>query len=220
MERSTADRGVRPVRVGRTGRPRLTERRKAATRLEIAREAVRLFTTRGVARASAEEIAGAAGISVRTLWRYFPSKESCVLPLLTAGIETAARSLRAWPPGTGVPALLGCMERAVGEAVTDLPTLLGLVRLTRTEPGLRAVWMQAHDDAEPVFARALAARTGGSAESLRVSVQAAIVNVALRAAVEHYAWHVDTSQRSDASYAELIETIRTALVTASEGLPD
>jgi AcrR family transcriptional regulator len=219
MDRSTTEEGVRAGRGGRTGRPPLTERRKAATRLEIAREAVRLFTTRGIARTSAEDIADAAGISVRTLWRYFPSKERCVLPLLTAGIETAARCLRAWPPDQGITALLDCMQRATGEAVTDMPTLLGLVRLTRTEPGLRAVWMQAHDDAEPVFAAALAERAAAPADGLDIRVQAATLNAALRAAVEHHAWHGPPPDRPDAGYGQLIEAIRTALLTAARGLP-
>ena len=68
---------------GRTGRPPLTERRKTETRLEVARAAVGLFLAKGVADTSAEEIAEAAGISSRTLWRYFPTKDSCVTPLLT-----------------------------------------------------------------------------------------------------------------------------------------
>jgi AcrR family transcriptional regulator len=200
---------------GRSGRPPLTERRKRATRLEIALEAVRLFTARGIAATSAEEIAAAAGISVRTLWRYFPSKESCVRPLLTSGIEAAAGALRAWPPGAGMDALVDEMERAAGETVVDVSTLLGLVRLTRTEPGLRAVWLQAHDDAEPVFAAALAQRAGEPADSLRIGMQAAMINGALRAAVEHHAWHVHQDQRPEAAYADLIEAIRAALLTAA-----
>jgi len=95
----------------RTGRPPLTERRRAAIRVEIARQAVRLFTSKGVAGTSAGEIAAAAGLSVRTLWRHVPNKESAVWPLLTAGIETVARLLRAWPPGQGPEALLDDMER-------------------------------------------------------------------------------------------------------------
>jgi AcrR family transcriptional regulator len=202
----------------RTGRPPLTERRKATTRLEIAREAVGLFTTRGVASTSAEEIAAAADISVRTLWRYFPSKERCVLPLLTAGIETIARALRAWSPGNGVTGLLAVMEEAAVEVAGDVPTLLDLVRLTRTEPGLRAVWMQAHDEAEPAFAAALAARAGQPAESLRIRVQAAMINAALRTGVEQYAWYGPPPRRPDAGYGEVFEVIRAALVTAAQGL--
>jgi AcrR family transcriptional regulator len=204
----------------RPGRPPLTERRRAATRLEIAKEAVRLFAASGVARTSAEDIAAAAGISVRTLWRYFPSKEGCVRPLLTAGIETAARALRAWPPGRGVAALVDELERAAGEAAADVPTMVGLLRLTRTEPGLRAVWLQAHDDAEPAFAAALAARAGDPAESLRIKMQAAMLNGALRAAAEHHAWRSTLAQQPDVAYRELVQVIRAALVAASDGLPD
>jgi AcrR family transcriptional regulator len=204
----------------RPGRPPLTERRRAATRLEIAKEAVRLFATSGVAGTSAEDIAAAAGISVRTLWRYFPSKEGCVRPLLTAGIETAARALRAWPPGRGVAALVDELERAAGEAAADVPTMVGLLRLTRTEPGLRAVWLQAHDDAEPAFAAALAARAGEPAEGLRIRMQAAMLNGALRAAVEHHAWRSTLAQRPDTAYRELVQVIRATLVAVADGLPD
>jgi AcrR family transcriptional regulator len=219
MERSTAEGGMRPRRPGRIGRPPLTERRKAATRLEIAREAVRLFTTTGVAGTSAEEVAAASGISVRTLWRYFPSKESCVLPLLTTGIEAVVGLLRAWPPGQEISPLLDRME-SVGEEVVvdvDVPTLVSLVRLTRSEPALRAVWMHAHDEAEPAFAAALAARAGEPMDSLRIRVQAATINGALRAAVEHYAWS-GTPAGPETSYRELIGVIRAALLAAADGL--
>jgi AcrR family transcriptional regulator len=196
----------------RPGRPPLTERRKEATRVDIARAAVDLFTTRGVAATSADDIAAAAGISVRTLWRYFPTKESCVRPLLTAGIELTARALRDWPPGTALATVLDDMEVAAGDITADLPTLLALVRLTRTEPGLRAVWLRAHDDAEPVFAAALAERSG--TDDLATRLRAAMINAALRVAVEHHA----DDRRADR--AAVIATVRTALLTAAAGFAD
>lgn len=195
----------------RTGRPPLTERRKAATRLEVAREAVRLFTSKGVAGTSAEEIAAAAGISVRTLWRYFPSKESCVWPLLTAGIQNLARSLRAWPPGRDIVELLEGVSDA--DAMADLPAMLALIRLTRTEPSLRAVWLQSHDDAEPLLVAALARRAGLDEDDLRVRVRAAMINGALRVAVEQYARGAEVDEKA------LLEAVRTALRIAGEGLP-
>lgn len=194
----------------RAGRPPLTERRKAATRLEVAREAVRLFTSKGVAGTSAEEIAAAAGISVRTLWRYFPSKESCVWPLLTAGIQNLARSLRAWPASHDIAELLTGV--ADEDAMVDLPAMLALIRLTRTEPALRAVWLRSHDDAEPLLVVALAGRTGLGEDDLRVRVRAAMINSALRVAVEQYAF----SQQEDEN--ALLEAVRTALRIAAEGL--
>ncbi|WP_154697658.1 TetR/AcrR family transcriptional regulator [Lentzea guizhouensis] len=169
------------------GRPSLTERRKAETRLDVARVAVGLFVAKGVAATSAEEIATAAGISSRTLWRYFPTKESCVLPLLTGGIDLAADWLRSWRPGQDMSELLETLREAGREAV-DRDTLLDLVRLTGTEPGLRGVWLEAHRQAEPVFADALARRGGLEAPDLTAVVQAAMINAALRG-VEHHAFH-------------------------------
>lgn len=196
----------------RTGRPPLTERRKAATRLEVAREAVRLFASKGVAGTSAEEIAAAAGISVRTLWRYFPNKESCVLPLLTIGLQNLARSLRDWPPGQDIVELLDGVADA--EAMADLPNMLTLVRLTRTEPALRAVWLQSHDDAEPVFVTALAERSGLAEDDLTVRVRAAMINSALRVAVEQHA------MGAPAGPEDLLTATREALRIASAGLSD
>lgn len=199
----------------RMGRPPLTERRKAATRLEVAREAVRLFTSKGVAGTSAEEIAAAAGISVRTLWRYFPSKEGCVWPLLTAGLQNLAESLREWPPGRDLADVIG--ESPNPTAMADLPAMLALIRLTRTEPGLREVWLRSHDDAEPVLITAIADRTGLPESDLRVRVPAAMINSALRVAVEQYALTTPADAAPDEE--ALLDAVRTALRIAEAGLP-
>ncbi|MFC0108949.1 TetR/AcrR family transcriptional regulator [Kibdelosporangium aridum] len=197
---------------GRTGRPPLTERRKAETRLEVARAAVRLFLAKGVAETSAEDIAAEAGISSRTLWRYFPTKDSCVMPLLTGGIEHTARHLRSWRSDQGVAELLAMMQSDYRESADVRTAMLNLVRLTKTEAGLRAVWLEAHREAEPVFAEALAQRAGLPEPDLTVTVQAAMINAALRAAVEYYA---STSGAPDSMESVVTE----ALHIAAQGFP-
>ncbi|MER5194054.1 TetR/AcrR family transcriptional regulator [Streptomyces sp. NPDC002755] len=206
---------------GRTGRPPRTEERKAEIRLEIARAAVDLFVEQGVAATTGEQIGQAVGVSARTVWRYFPSKESCVSPLFTAGIDAIAACLREWRPGRPLPdAFAGELEsgrRLVGGP--DPTTVGALVRLTRTEPGLRAIWLQTYDEAEPAFARALAERAGLPAGDFRPAVQAAMFNAALRAAVEHHAWSATDSGTDPATVrAELAEALRSALTVASQGL--
>jgi AcrR family transcriptional regulator len=173
----------------RTGRPPLTERRKAETRLEVARAAVRLFLAKGVADTSAEEIAEAAGISSRTLWRYFPTKEGCVTPLLTGVIELIARFLQSWPSDQSMAEVFDTI--GLHDNVADRTTMVNLVRLTRTEPGLRAVWLEAHRHAESAYAEALARRAGLPGPDLAVTVQAAMITTALRVAEEHYAFTTD-----------------------------
>src|SRR4051794_4803933 len=85
-----------PARRG-GGRPPLTESRKDEIRLKIATEAVRLFTEHGLEGTSVAQIAEAAGIATRTLWRYFPSKEACAAPLLAFGLDRFTSYVRDWP---------------------------------------------------------------------------------------------------------------------------
>ncbi|MFD7408957.1 TetR/AcrR family transcriptional regulator [Streptomyces sp. NPDC059866] len=206
---------------GRTGRPPLTEERKAEIRLEIARAAVDLFVRQGVTATTGEQIGQAVGVSARTVWRYFPSKENCVRPLFSAGIDLIAACLRDWRPGQP---LVAALERAFSteqERVTGTEgtTLGALVRLTRTEPGLRAVWLQTYDEAEPAFARALADRAGLPADDLRPAIQAAMLNAALRAAVEHHAWRTaDAAADRRTAQTELAGAVRSAVALAAEGV--
>ena len=196
----------------RIGRPPLTERRKAETRLEVARAAVRLFLAKGVTDTSAEEIAAEAGISARTLWRYFPSKESCVMPLLTGGIEHTAACLRSWRRDQGVSELLEMLTSGRVGTREEMAAMMNLVRLTRTEPGLRAVWLEAHREAEPAFAEALACRAGLAEPDLVIAIQAAMINSALRVTVEHHAFNAEPPESLAVATAE-------ALVIAAQGLP-
>src|SRR5690606_22941146 len=55
----------------------LRARRRNATRSEIRETALALFERQGVDHTTSEEIARAAGISQRTLFRYFSSEEAC-----------------------------------------------------------------------------------------------------------------------------------------------
>lgn len=205
----------------RTGRPPLTEERKAEIRLEIARAAVDLFVAQGVTATTGEQIGQAVGVSARTVWRYFPSKESCVQPLFSAGIDVIAECLRDWRPGEPLDRLFD-RSLLTGDGLIQGPeraAVGALVRLTRTEPGLRAVWLQTYDEAEPAFARALAERAGLPADDLRPVIQAAMFNAALRAAVEHHAWHTaEPAPDAATTRAELEAALRVALEVASRGV--
>ncbi|MEV0523195.1 helix-turn-helix domain-containing protein [Streptomyces sp. NPDC050439] len=197
-------------------RPSLVQRRKAALRFEIAREAVRLFTSQGVTATTGEQIAQAVGISARTMWRHFPTKESCVLPLLSAGLDFAVEQLRHWPPDMSLLDFFTEYCR-IGELPADTPVILDLIRMTSTDPALRSVWLQAHDEALPVLGRLLAQRSGGNADDLSVKVHAATLNGALRAAAEDFAQRY--ADDPEASGAEITACLLAALHAAAEGLP-
>ncbi|MEU0137266.1 TetR family transcriptional regulator [Streptomyces sp. NPDC006296] len=213
---STGARGAATGDGARIGRPPLTERRRAATRMEIAREAVRLFADRGVAATTADDIAAAVGISQRTLWRHTASKELCVSPLLTHALDLVTVLMRSWPRDRPLAeAVAGTPSSLDGaSAHPDAEALRALVRLTRTEPGLRAVWLQVHHDAELVFAEVIAERAGREPYDLEPRVQATLLNGTLRIAVEQWAWSPDPHPEP------LPRTLHRALGIARSGLSD
>lgn len=104
-----------------------------------------------------------------------------------------------------------------GELPAVAPVILDLIRMTTTDPALRAVWLQAHDEALPVLAQLLAERSGGSADDLRIRVHAATFNGALRAASEDFARRY--AEEPEAAGGEIATCLLDALRAASEGLP-
>jgi AcrR family transcriptional regulator len=58
--------------------PNLIERRHEQTRAAIADAAVALFAERGFAETTMDDVAQAAGVSRRTVYRHFPSKDDLV----------------------------------------------------------------------------------------------------------------------------------------------
>ncbi|WP_404314793.1 TetR/AcrR family transcriptional regulator [Prescottella equi] len=180
--------GLQPV-------PSLTERRKAATQLEISRRAAELFSARGASAVTAEEIAAAAGIGLRTFYRYFRTKEEAVAPLLAGGVTGWIAYLTGdgdAPPGESVQAAL---ERATRRALTPsddiaeemLRCTRGLLRTVHAEPGLRAVWLRVQADSEDGLVAALTTLMGPTADPLTVRLTAASANAAMRIAVETWA---------------------------------
>ncbi|MEU0360499.1 TetR/AcrR family transcriptional regulator [Streptomyces cyaneofuscatus] len=188
------------------------DRRRTALQLEIARAAVALFTTQGVAATTGEQIARAVGISSRTFWRHFPRKESCVRPLLTAGLDTAIEALRHWPDDAALVDFVDTLHQNHTLPPPD-PSVLELLRLACHDPALRPVWLQAHDEALPVLAELLARRSGKSATDLEVQVHAATVNSALRVGAEDFALHSAEEKSSPTPH------LLAALRAAAQGLP-
>lgn len=85
------------------GAQSLTERRKAATQLDIARAACELFAAHGPDGTTAEDIAHQAGVALRTFYRYFRNKQEAVAPLLAGGGDAWRALLAEEDPGTPSP---------------------------------------------------------------------------------------------------------------------
>ncbi|MFD7452489.1 TetR/AcrR family transcriptional regulator [Kitasatospora sp. NPDC059827] len=171
-----------------TGRPTLTQRRRDATRLEIARTAAALFAEQGAEETTAEEIAAAAGISLRTFYRYFSVKEDAVAPLLAAGGQRWVDLLAESP--ADVP-LREALERSAVESLTPADdAAVEAMHWTRDllrDPRLDGTWQRVHAGSEARLRGVLAARCPDGADPLEVRLAAAAATAAIRVALEQWA---------------------------------
>ncbi|MEU3711233.1 TetR/AcrR family transcriptional regulator [Streptomyces catenulae] len=168
----------------------MSEQRRARLRLEISREAARLFWEQGVAATSGDQIAEAVGLSTRTIWRHFRSKESCAEPIVLQGTGTLIGVLRGWPPERSLEEHLGAelaRIRSEGAPVGPSDELLGrkMIRLADTEPALRTAWLMACDQLERQWAAVVAGRLERPAEDLEVRRHAAAAAAVVRVLDEH-----------------------------------
>lgn len=151
-----------PTNDQRSPQPSLTERRKAATQLDIARAAAELFAEHGPDGTTAEDIAHRAGVALRTFYRYFRGKQDAVGPLLAAGGDAWRALLADAEPGADLRLTLETAVTATLSAPGDhgpeqLETTRGLLRAAQDDAALRAVWYRVNQESEerlvPVLAR-------------------------------------------------------------------
>ncbi|MGV9901017.1 TetR/AcrR family transcriptional regulator [Streptomyces sp. NPDC003388] len=141
----------------------LTERRKAETRMEIARAAAALFVRQGLRATRAEDIAQAAGIAPRTFYRYFASKEEAVAPLYAAGAELCIQAVRDAPAGLSLPeAIRHAVEHTLSPdmrvSAASWEWVRTLIRLADASPALGKVWAEVCRTSEYALAETLAER--------------------------------------------------------------
>ncbi|MGW0363168.1 TetR/AcrR family transcriptional regulator [Streptomyces sp. NPDC002990] len=170
------------------GAQSLTERRKAATQLDIARAAYELFAEHGPDGTTAEDIARRAGVALRTFYRYFRNKQEAVAPLLAGGGDTWRALLAEEEPGTPLGEAL---ERAVLRSLTDpravaegLEATRGLLRAAAADPALRGVWYRVNQDSEEHLVPLISRLAGPAADPLSVRLLAAAATDAIRVSLE------------------------------------
>jgi AcrR family transcriptional regulator len=162
---------------------RKSEQRHQRLRLEISREAARLFWEHGVAATSGEQIANAVGISVRTLWRYFRNKESCAEPVLAQDVEEFVAVLRRWPREVS-------LEDHLVEWATNRPknpdqqsyddAVIKMTVLGKKEPDLRAALLMTNDRIERELVEIIANRLRRPTDDLEARLHAAATTAVLR----------------------------------------
>lgn len=151
--------------------------------LAVSRHAAALFWQHGVAGTSGDAIAAAAGLSTRTVWRYFRCKESCVEPLLERSADRFLAALNRWPDELSLAEHLArdsYTHPLSPQDVEDERAALRISVLTATEPALRTAYLMVHDRLERGFIPVIATRLGLPENDLTVRVSAAAVTGAFR----------------------------------------
>jgi AcrR family transcriptional regulator len=151
-----------------TAPPTLSERRRNYVASEISHAAMQLFATHGFDAVTVDEIAEAAGISARTFFRYFATKDDVVLQYRRRLQERLVAAVLARPKQEGaVTALRNAYLETSTTPVADRRQVALRNRVLFEAPSLRG---RAHDEAASAGSAlvvALASRMGVDARDDR-----------------------------------------------------
>lgn len=157
----------------------LWERQRAAARDEIVSAARELFLSQGFEATTIDQIVAAVGVSRRSFFRYFGTKEDVVLGDLIARGEAIAEALAARPADEEPwEALRNAMHESAETTMPDAQAGLALGRMLFETPSLRARHLEKRLRWQEMLVPLLAVRIGGDQESGRLRA-AAIVSSAL-----------------------------------------
>ncbi|MEU4312408.1 TetR family transcriptional regulator [Nocardia sp. NPDC024068] len=153
------------------------DRQRAAVRSEIVGTALEMFLTDGFDETPIDRIVEAVGVSRRTFFRYFGTKEDIVLGDLIARGRVIADELAARPPGESPwEALRAALHASRETTVPDMDAALALGKMLFDTPTLRARLMEKRLRWQEMFVPLLAARMDGLPE--RVTLHATAIAAA------------------------------------------
>ena len=134
----------------------LRESKKLRTREEIAGQAMRLFVERGFDHVTVAEVAAAAGVSEKTVFNYFPTKEDLFFDEVPEREAAMVAAIRDRPPGVSVlGALRDLQTRQCGRMCS--PAFATFARIIEESPALQAKELEVMAHMAQVLTDAIAA---------------------------------------------------------------
>ena len=139
----------------------LREQKKRQTRQRISDVATDMFLARGFDQVTVGEVAAAVGVSEKTVFNYFPNKESLVLDQIEGQIERLVGAVRDRPKGvTPTAALVSALKddaRRFYRMIPDAaPRIEEFSRMVRGTPALRAAWSEHRNQMVAALAQVIA----------------------------------------------------------------
>lgn len=178
---------LQSMQVGFSGREvsenTLRARRRIQTRTEIHQAAVELVLQRGFTEVTVEDIAQASGVSPRTFFNYFPTKQEAIFP---GPPELDPENIEQFVAGTGP--LLSDLRTLVANYAQFAPNvhkqMLELRPILAQQPEVWAHINKRFGDLENQFAQAIARRRNRaeptSEDHVIAAVSAAVMRLSLR----------------------------------------
>jgi AcrR family transcriptional regulator len=154
----------------------LRERKKQQTRETLARVGLELFVERGYDETTLADIADAAGVSTRTIFAYFPSKEDILFASFQEMRDELARALAERPGGKDALTTLRDFIVACVEEKTELDDKLE--RLICSSETMRSHKRARMSQLGELLAAAIADDLGAGPDDLRAHVAAASLTAA------------------------------------------
>jgi AcrR family transcriptional regulator len=191
----------------------------AEARLDVSRHACVLFWERGVSGTTGDDIAAVAGLSTRTVWRYFRSKEACVEPVLAKSAHRFIGVLDRWPPELSLGEHVAADAAAhpfTPQDIDDEISAMRIATMTTKEPALRTAYLMVHDELERGFIPVVAKRLRLPADDLTVRLCAAATTAALRVVDEDVSTAVIVHGQ-EVSQQETLALIDRAVLDATNG---
>jgi AcrR family transcriptional regulator len=136
----------------------LHARKQDVVRAAIWDAAVALFAESGFEATTVEQVAAAAGVSTRTFFRYFASKNDLMGQSMAAYRSLLGEAIQAAPePLTAARLLRYTVARVAAEAAA-YPRMRQLVNMARTSPAAREAQLSRRGEVENAVAQAFAAK--------------------------------------------------------------
>jgi AcrR family transcriptional regulator len=198
----------------------LRERKKRATRAALAEAAVRLAAEHGADKVTVEAISAAAGVSVRTFFNYFDTREDAFVVIDADAGARMRRAVLDAPAGLSpLEALREAMAAELAEAEQQHELWRLHAEVLHASPHLLARGVGAHMAAEADLADAIAARLRGAPgdgerpadPGLYPRLLAAVATAAVRTSVDHWSAH-----QQEAAFLDVFHEVFTLLAA---GLP-
>ncbi len=187
--------------------------RSERTRVALRRAATELFAAQGVEATSAEQIAEAAGVTLRTFYRHFPSKHDLLFADYDTGLQWFRKALVTRPVDEPVVESVRAAIFAFPYDVQAL-TQMAAFRAEELDPArIVGHLRQVEADLADAITEHLERRTEPS-RRLDVVLTARVIAAAVFGAMEVWMQH------DDRSMADLAEVTQAALNALEHGLGD